>query len=732
MRKIFTVVTLLLCFVVSAQKEVAKKVNQYIAENVNFKPYSSLLIKDQSQENTLNTTLKKATIAKINSQSIAHLMANKEEFIQVQIPYQNENIELLLYKETVFAEGFHVDTDKAKSVVYEPGIYYRGIVKDDSNSVVSFNFFKNEMNGIISNQSFGNLVIGKINKKNNLSDYIIYSDTDLNAINHIECHTKYQNSINSTSTQRISQKTGSRCVTMYFEIDYDLYLNNGSDISTTTNWMTSVFNNVQTLYFNDGIEIALKSLYIWTSLDPYEGFSNIDSTPSAAQFLYKFNEVRPVFDGDVGQLVANDNGAFGGVAAAINGLCTTTNFSYSDVEFAFETVPTYSWTVLVISHELGHLLGSPHTHACAWNGNNTAIDGCGTTADVKYNEGSCSIGPIPSTSDKGTIMSYCHLIPGVGINFANGFGPQPASRIISTVNSSRCLSTDCINTCINTVSDIFIDSISNDGVATSWTDIGESSSWEVSVTPFTSNTISWSAPLLVKNYVISNLLPNTFYVIRVRPICSSDLIAVTTQTIFVTSTDFCNGVTITDSGGESDNYSNLENYVRTIIPSNPNQKIRMNFLNFDLEKDYDYLYVYNGNSTTAPEFGTGFTGTSLPGTFESSATDGSLTLKFFSDTYEVGAGYVATIDCVSTLSTSEFKPNIDFTYYPNPSNGIVAIHSKTKITEILVFNLEGRLLHHDKTSCYESKVNMSLFANGTYFFKLKFDDVEANFKILKH
>ena len=165
MREIFTVVTLLLCFVVSAQKEVAKKVNQYIAENVNFKPYSSLLIKDQSQENTLNTTLKKATIAKINSQSIAHLMANKEEFIQVQIPYQNENIELLLYKETVFAEGFHVDTDKAKSVVYEPGIYYRGIVKDDSNSVVSFNFFKNEMNGIISNQSFGNLVIGKINKK---------------------------------------------------------------------------------------------------------------------------------------------------------------------------------------------------------------------------------------------------------------------------------------------------------------------------------------------------------------------------------------------------------------------------------------------------------------------------------------------------------------------------------------------------------------------------------------
>lgn len=731
MRKIFTVVTLLLCFAISAQKEVAKKVNQYIVENVYFKPYSSLLTKDQSQENTLNNALKKATIAKINSQSIANLMANKENFIQVQIPYQNENIEVLLYKVTIFADGFHVDTDKARSAVYEQGVYYRGIVKGDSNSVVSFNFFKNEMNGIISNQNFGNIVIGKINRKGNFSDYVIYSDADLNAINNIECHTKDQNLQPSTNTQRTSQKISSRCVTMYFEVDYDLFLKNGSDLATTTNWMTSVFNNVQTLYFNDEINISLKSLYIWTTPDPYDGYS-IESPPSAAQFLYKFNEVRPVFDGDVGQLVANDNGAFGGVAATINGLCTTTNFSYSDVEFAFQTVPTYSWTVLVISHELGHLLGSPHTHACTWNGNNTAIDGCGPTADLKYKEGTCTIGPIPSTSNKGTIMSYCHLIPGVGMNFTNGFGPQPASRIISSIDNSNCLSTDCINTCINTVSEIFINSISNVSVALSWTDIGDSSSWEVSVTPITSNTISWSAPLLVKNYAVSNLLPNTFYVIRVRPICSSNLTAVTTQIIFVTSTDFCNGVTITDSGGESDNYSNLETYVRTIIPTNPSQKIRMIFSSFDLEEDYDYLYIYNGNSTSAPEFGAGFTGTSLPGTFESSAIDGSLTLKFFSDNYEVGAGYVAAIDCVSTLSTSEIKPNIDFTYYPNPSSGIVAIHSTTKITEILVFNLEGRLLHHEKTGCYESKVNMSLFANGTYFFKLKFDDVEANFKILKH
>lgn len=731
MKKFFALFTLFFCFAVSAQKEVAKKVNQYIAENANFKSYSSLLIKDSFQDNTLDNALKKSTTAKINEQSIVNLMTNKDEFIKIIIPYQSDNIEVLLYKVTPFAEGFHVDTDKAKSVSYDKGMYYRGIVKDDPNSIVSFNFFKDEMNGIISNREFGNLVIGRIDKKDNVSDYVIYSDVDLKAINSIECHTKEPDFTAATATQRNTQRISSRCVTMYFEVDYNLFLNNASDVTSTTNWMTSVFNNVQTLYFNDGINISLKSLFVWTTPDPYDGFSNDESPPSSSDFLYKFNDVRPVFDGDVGQLIANDNGAFGGLAATINGLCTTNNFSYSDVDFAYATVPTYSWTVFVISHEMGHLLGSQHTHACAWNGNNTAIDGCGTTNDIKYKEGLCDIGPIPSTVDKGTIMSYCHLIPGVGINFANGFGPQPASRILSTINISTCLSTDCINTCINTVSEILIDTATETSATFSWTDIGDSTSWEISIAPFASNAITWSTPISVKTYSVSGLLPNTFYKFRVRPTCSSNLTSVSKNIILATNTNTCNGFIITDTGGSIYNYSNLEHYVRTIIPSNANQKIRMTFSSLDLEEDYDYLYIYDGNSTSAPKFGTGFTGTSLPGTIESSAIDGSLTLEFFSDNYVVGAGYEAAIDCVSSLSASQFKPNIDFTYYPNPSNGIVTIHSKTKINKVLVFNLEGRLLFHDKSESFDNKVDMSSFAIGTYFFKLKFDSTEANFKILK-
>ncbi|MEO7523186.1 MAG: T9SS type A sorting domain-containing protein, partial [Ferruginibacter sp.] len=44
-------------------------------------------------------------------------------------------------------------------------------------------------------------------------------------------------------------------------------------------------------------------------------------------------------------------------------------------------------------------------------------------------------------SGGGTIMSYCHLLSTVGINFNYGFGPQPKALIINNINNASCLST---------------------------------------------------------------------------------------------------------------------------------------------------------------------------------------------------------------------------------------------------------------------------------------------------
>jgi len=93
---------------------------------------------------------------------------------------------------------------------------------------------------------------------------------------------------------------------------------------------------------------------------------------------------------------------------------------------------------------LGHNLGSPNTHDCRWNGNNTQIDDCGNKYFAEDNEPSTNPKPCYDANDEtlpssGTIMSYCHLISGIGVNFNNGFGQQPGNLIRGLVNSATCL-----------------------------------------------------------------------------------------------------------------------------------------------------------------------------------------------------------------------------------------------------------------------------------------------------
>lgn len=718
-------ICLLAGFSLFAQHQVAAKVEALLLQQVPFAKYSVLRERiPASNEQALNA-VRKATYATINTEAVNTLFNQKENNIEVEIPFQGNIVTAQLFKVNLFAEGFHVDTDKNAAIPYEGGVYYRGIIKGDSHSLVAFSFFRNEFSAVISSKSLDNLVVAKIDKPGNTADYIVYSDADLLAKNNFSCQVKssFEEPMEPNRSEVSPQST--KCATIYFEIDNDLYAANDSNTTTTTNWMTAVFNNVQTLFSNDGITTALKSVFIWTEADPYDGIGT-----SSSDYLYKFNEVRPVFDGDFGQLVGIDPGGLGGVAVGINGVCTQDNFSYSDVNLSYSTVPTFSWTIMVITHELGHLFGSPHTHGCRWNGNNTAIDGCGQQAG--YSEGSCDQGPIPEPDVKGTIMSYCHLVSGVGINLANGFGPQPAARILAKINAGTCLSTDCINTCINTVANITATSTTSDSATVSWSDQSGSSNWQIAVTPFSGTTDNWVS-VSTNSYTATGLDPNTYYVVRVRPICGFGLVAPNEQSIVVTGTNYCNGVEISDTGGPSDDYTDSETYVRVIIPSLPNKKIKLSFSAFDLEQDYDYLYVYDGNSTSAPDLSAGgFTGNaSLPGPFVSSAVDGSLTVKFYSDGGVVAPGYVAEVVCENLLSTASADPNIDFTYSPNPTQGMVYLSSRTPIDEVSVYNLQGQLLYRNQNVGLGLKVDMSGFAEGTYFYTLKFNEKEAHFKIVK-
>jgi hypothetical protein len=109
-----------------------------------------------------------------------------------------------------------------------------------------------------------------------------------------------------------------------------------------------------------------------------------------------------------------------------------------------------------------------------------------------------------------------------------------------------------------------------------------------------------------------------------------------------------------DNGGPNGNYSDRKNYTMTFLPESSDGIIEAVFEEFSLEDGYDFLYIYDGTSTSAPSLGE-FSGTDSPGTVTATNSDGALTFRFSSD-YGVNApGWKALIHCLGTSNALEIE-----------------------------------------------------------------------------
>ncbi|MDX1940323.1 MAG: zinc-dependent metalloprotease [Saprospiraceae bacterium] len=335
-------------------------------------------------------------------------------------------LELELVQVNILSADFSVTESSATTPTeVEHGVHYRGIVKGDPASLAAISIFDGEVMGILSSASTGNLVIGKLNESASEKKHIVYNDNAVFERETFLCGTADEGAgYAPEDLLPNASREGAGCVRIYFEVDNDIYQNKGGTTEGVTNYVTGIFNQVATLYANDNVSVVISEIYVWTTPSPYSG-------GNSSQMLNKFQQTRTSFNGDLGQLLSYK--ASGGIAV-LNGLCHSYNsakLSFSSIGTSYSTVPTYSFTVMVVTHELGHLLGSHHTHACVWNGNNTAIDGC-----AGFTEGGCPNPGDPAIG--GTIMSYCH-ISNVGVNLTQGFGPQPGNVIRNKIAGASCV-----------------------------------------------------------------------------------------------------------------------------------------------------------------------------------------------------------------------------------------------------------------------------------------------------
>ena len=123
------------------------------------------------------------------------------------------------------------------------------------------------------------------------------------------------------------------------------------------------------------------------------------------------------------------------------------------------------------------------------------------------------------------------------------------------------------------------------------------------------------------------------------------------------------GVGVTEGNLNHENYENDERKI-WVIESDPNTVISLNFSSFNLEKDYDFLWIYDGDDVYAPKIGRW--NTRKPGKVTSSGN--ALCVEFRSDCATTAEGWKAhwTAEKVTHVDSIHIVIERPLEIYPNP------------------------------------------------------------------
>lgn len=346
----------------------------------------------------------------------------------------SEPIVIDLYRSNIISEGaVGRSSDPNFSVDLESlGVHYWGKLRNER-SLVSFSFFDDYVGGFIATEH-GNYSVDKSNE--------LFSGKYLFYKNRMEeepfiCATPDNESERGYEPRNSNRSTTSTLdmpIELYLESNTPLYLSvGGGSVIQTTAFMLTMFNHGAILYANEEVIIKISETFVETA-DPtaYPG-------PGMLQYLPQFQLHRggTGYNGDYAHLFVSSSTQAAGNAGTRDDFCNNSTASNRmSVSLAASLdpnliMPNYQKHVKGFVHELGHKFGSPHTRACFWNGNNTALDYCGSNA--------CYQGPNEEQVPFTIMSSGCDDSDYFDLNFIRGFGVQPGDHIRTRIAAnSNC------------------------------------------------------------------------------------------------------------------------------------------------------------------------------------------------------------------------------------------------------------------------------------------------------
>ena len=189
--------------------------------------------------------------------------------------------------------------------------------------------------------------------------------------------------------------------------------------------------------------------------------------------------------------------------------------------------------------------------------------------------------------------------------------------------------------------------------------------------------------------------------------------------------------TFTDTGGETGNYPDDERKLWLIKPQDAEQ-VNITFNDFELETDYDFLYIYDGETVFSHLIGR--YNTQSPGTV--TANSGSMLIEFRSDCGINKPGWSASWNTdAANIENINFS---GFEIIPNPISDKAVIKFSTETQQkanCKIYNTIGQLtdiINFDNCKKGKNSYNLdfSEYSKGIYFIVLQIDNNVYTKKII--
>lgn len=336
---------------------------------------------------------------------------------------------------------------------------FTGHIVDDPGSTILLTHAHGELSGWIEQSNGSRIHIAPMEEIDNSSHHMIYDEQIQSELRKSggSCMTD-ESSITIPTPDDLnayipkSDRTfGNNLLELQVIVEGTTSFFNGpgrKDSIRTAEFMIGLMNGVNSLYRKElNIAIVIPRLQIWTTAtpDPYASDGNAPALLDEVESRWsKLTTIKRDIVHCLDAVPAT-NGLFVlGIANGIGNVCSGTVSNAYSVSGIFKNglakINDYVGDIVTIAHELGHNIGSYHTHNCSfWPPR--GLDSCMTSGSAFRGRGNYSVEACYKNSPQpnpGSIMSYCHLTnPSRSVAFT--FLPRVSTYLRNYLETRPCI-----------------------------------------------------------------------------------------------------------------------------------------------------------------------------------------------------------------------------------------------------------------------------------------------------